>query len=69
MWKTRNDYYNHMCKIGLPDVIAASMAIQANPWGMAINSKSKMENLYAFQEWDKTDEGFDFWSCIIDCLK
>jgi hypothetical protein len=69
MWMTRNNYYNHLCKIGLPDVIAASMAIQADPWGMSINSKSKMEHVYAFQEWDKTNEGFDFWSCITDCLK
>lgn len=66
---TRQEYYNHLCKIGFPEVIAASMAIQVDPWGMAINSKSKMENVYSFQEWDKTDEGFDFWSCIVDCLK
>ena len=66
---TRQEYYKHLCNIGLPDVIAASMALQSSYAARQGVTDSMMSEVYAFTAWHETTEGFDFWSCIIDCLK
>jgi len=64
----RQKYYEHLCELGMPEIIAASMAAQADHLGMAVNSQSKRESLCTFQEWEKTNEGFNFWSCLTASL-
>ena len=66
---TRQEYYEHLCNIGLPDVIAASMAKQSSYAAMKGATDSMISEVYAFTSWNQTIEGLDFWSCIIDCLK
>lgn len=63
---TRQEYYEALCKIGAPEVIAASMAMQTHSPIVFADLK---EEIYAFQNWHETIEGLDFWCSIIDCLK
>lgn len=66
---TRQEYYEHLRMIGLPDLLAASMADQSDAHARATAGNSMSGEIYGFELWDVTREGFDFWSAVIDCLK
>ena len=65
---TRQEYYEHLCEIGLPDLIAASMADQSHVGARNGATRLMDEEVYAFASWSRTREGIDFWLAIIDCL-
>jgi hypothetical protein len=66
---TKQEYYDHLCDIGLPSLIAASMADQSSQGARDGATNLMSEEVYAFCSWVSTREGFDFWLAIIDCLK
>lgn len=66
---TKQEYYEHLCSIGFPDLLAATMANQSDAHVRATAGDSMLGEVYGFELWDVTKEGFDFWSCIVDCLK
>ena len=66
---TKQEYYEHLCKIGFPELLAATMANQSDKHSRAVATTSMVEEIYSFELWDCTKEGFNFWSSIIDCLK
>jgi hypothetical protein len=63
---TRQKYYEHLCKIGIPDLVAASMAAQSSD-GARCNVTSHIRSeIYAFSLWTNTIEGSEFWNLFID---
>lgn len=65
----RQEYYEKMCAKGFPEIIAAAMAEQVDDWGLVSVSDHMVTNLFGFQEWSRTKEGFEFWSWLAACLK
>jgi hypothetical protein len=64
---TRQEYYEHLCELGLHELIAATMAAQATK-----HARTKYESytspkfaIYCFEVWNKTWEGDDFWSYYV----
>ena len=66
---TKQEYYEHLCQIGFPELLAATIANQSSADSRRGVTDSMNDEIYAFCFWWKTKEGFDFWSAIIDCLK
>lgn len=65
---TRQEFYEHLCSIGLPELIAASMASQASVGSKNMKFESQRMAIYGFAFWDKTIEGQEFWSDLVGCL-
>jgi len=65
---TRQDFYEHLCGLGLHELIAASMAAQASEGAKDVRFDSRKKAVYAFQYWNKTKEGDSFWSWFVDFL-
>lgn len=65
-YMTRQKYYEHLCKIGIPDLIAASMAAQSTDGGRTDVTAHIRSEIYAFALWAKTIEGSEFWNLFID---
>lgn len=65
---TKQEYYEHLCVIGLPDLLAASMADQSDFHARVTAGNSMSGEIYSFELWGNTREGFDFWSDLIECL-
>lgn len=68
MTAKRQTYYEELCAMGIPDVIAASMAEQAHKDIMPAGD-NMLDEIYAFCKWFDTKEGHEFWSCVASCLK
>jgi len=66
--KTRQRYYEDLCLIGMPDVIAASMAFQTHS-NNSVAGNNLEDELWAFCNWSTTKEGHDFWSAIVESLR
>lgn len=67
-YMTKQEYYEHLCRIGLPNLIAASMAGQSDRLARTTATDSMRGEVYGFGSWKLTREGFDFWSDFVDCL-
>ena len=65
---TRQDFYEHLCDIGLHELIAASMAAQASEVAKNVRFDSPRKAVYAFQYWNKTKEGDSFWAWFVGFL-
>jgi hypothetical protein len=59
--KIRQTYYENLKVMGFPDLIAASIAAQANNPKTYPDRRSMETVVYSFRAWDETKEGFDFW--------
>ena len=59
--KIRQTYYENLKLMGFPDLIAASIAAQANNPKTHPERRSMESVVYCFQLWEKTKEGDDFW--------
>ncbi|MEN9670981.1 MAG: hypothetical protein RL018_1258 [Pseudomonadota bacterium] len=68
-YMTRQEYYEHLCKIGMPDLIAASMAAQSTDAARTNVTKHIRSEIFAFGLWAKTIEGSEFWNLFIDECK
>lgn len=66
---TKQEYYEHLCKIGFPDLLAASMANQSDIDVRDNSSESLKGEIYAFSIWSETIEGDDFWLAVLDCFQ
>ena len=66
---TRQEYYEHLLRIGFPELLAATMANQSDYIGRTNVTKNFKSEVYSFTRWSETIEGTEFWSRIIDCLK
>ena len=66
---TKQEYYEHLCQIGIPDLLAATMANQSCQQIRNSATESIKAEVYAFSYWQNTIEGSDFWSDLVDCLK
>jgi hypothetical protein len=65
---TRQEYYEHLCELGLPELISASMAAQSVRGARDRKSSSAKYAVYCFQSWNQTLEGQDFWSEFVDLV-
>ena len=65
---TRQEYYEHLCNIGLPELISASMAAQSVRGARCRKDTNPKYAVYCFETWANTWEGDDFWSEFVDCL-
>ena len=65
---TRQEYYEHLCELGLPELISASMAAQSVRGARDRKSVSAKYAVYCFQTWTKTWEGQEFWSEFVDLV-
>lgn len=63
----RQWYYEDLCAMGMPEVLAASMAEQAHNDIMPAGD-SLRDEVYAFSAWVNTKEGLEFWSSVAACL-
>ncbi len=59
--KTRQKYYEKLKLMGFPDLIAASIAAQANNPKAHLERHSMQSVVYSFRYWTDTKEGGDFW--------
>jgi hypothetical protein len=59
--KTRHTYYEKLKVMGFPDLIAASIAAQAVQPKVSAKKRDMESTVYAFQSWNETKEGADFW--------
>lgn len=66
--KTRQTYYENLKLMGFPDLIAASIAAQANNPKTRREIRSMESVVYCFKDWTKTKEGDNFWSLFKDSL-
>jgi hypothetical protein len=58
---TRQEYYEYLCELGLPELISASMAAQSVRGARDMKSKTMKHAIYCFKTWTETWEGYDFW--------
>ena len=65
---TRQDYYEHLVNIGLPDLIAASMAAQTDNDLTKDFEDNMVTEVFSFALWAETIEGVEFWGPFKDCL-
>lgn len=54
----RQNYYDRLVALGLPEVIAASMAAQSTN---CIVRGGALGVVYGFHSWEETIEGPEFW--------
>jgi hypothetical protein len=59
--KIRQTYYENLKLMGFPELIAASIAAQANNPKTSPERRSMESVIYSFREWTDTKEGGDFW--------
>jgi hypothetical protein len=65
--KSCEKMYNRMVKLGMPTVLAATIANQADDFGyrsIMRRGTHLSDCIIFFLEWDKTKEGFEFWTTV-----